>query len=168
MFNVGYISVRIRRLGFGVAVAALALTTAISPMAASAAEKSPETGPITPRPGGDTPLTIPQKADLQVTARGKTIKGATTYYHFLVKNNGPANAPQVIGYKEAHTFEIGGDGFALVDNGYFYFGLAAGQSKAVTVSCTPQPGFKCTQGSATAYMNTMPDPDNTNNHAVLN
>src|SRR5688572_18654964 len=145
MFNLGYIPVQIRRFGLGVAVAALALTTVISPVAA--AEKSPETGPSMPKPDGSAPLTIPVKADIQVVARGKVTKGNTTYYHFLIKNNGPANAPQINGYKEGHTLEIGGDGFQMVDNGYFYFGLNAGQSKAVTVTCTPQAGYYCEHGT---------------------
>ena len=165
MFNVEYMSVRIRRLGLGVAVAALALTTVISPVAA--AEKSTETGPITPKPDSDTSLTIPVKADIQVLARGKATKGNTTYYHFLIKNNGPANAPMINGYKEGHTLETGGDGFEMVDTGYFYFGLNAGQSKAVTVKCTPPAGYYCDHGSVMAFLNNANDPDNTNNHVTI-
>ena len=165
MFNVGYLSVQIRRFGLGVAVAALALTTVISPVAA--AEKSTETGPITPKPDSDTSLTIPVKADIQVLARGKATKGNTTYYHFLIKNNGPANAPTINGYKEGHTLEIGGDGFEMVDNGYFYFGLNAGQSKAVTVICTPQAGYYCEHGTVMAFLNTAADPDTSNNVATI-
>ena len=137
MFNLGFTSVQIRRLGLGVAVAALALTTLISP--ASAVENTPGTGPATPKPEGDTSLIVPKKADIQVTARGKTTQGGTTYYYFMIKNNGPANATNITAYKEAHTYQIGGPGFALVDNGYFSLSLAAGQSTGVKVACTQRP-----------------------------
>ena len=60
----------------------------------------------------------------------------TVYYHLVVKNNGPANAPQITAYKEAHTQALIGNGFSLTDIGYFNVSLTSGQSKAVTMICT--------------------------------
>jgi hypothetical protein len=170
------------RLGLGLAIAALAISTVAAPLSASAQENillddSNGYAPMAQKENGATTtpqqpdklptLTIPMKADLQVTARGKTQEGATTKYHFVIKNNGPANAPQVVGYREAQTKALIGDGFALTDNTYFNFGLNAGQEKVVTVSCTPQAGYYCSQGSALVFMNNMADPDFSNDIAVI-
>ena len=180
MFSLRLLSLTSRRLGIGLAVAALAISTAAAPLSASAQENTIDTdtnyeivpmaqkdnGPTTTPPGPNTPVTNVAKADLQVTARGKTQSGKTTLYHFNIRNNGPANAPQITGYKEAHTKALVGSGFALTDNTYFTFGLNAGQEKNVTVSCTPQVGFYCSQGTVLVFMTTMTDPNGSNDIAT--
>lgn len=165
MFNVGYLSVQIRRVGLGVAVAALALTTVISPVAA--AEKSTETGPSVPKPDGDTSLTIPVKADIQVLARGKEIKNGSTYYYFVIKNLGPAPASNIHAYKEAHTHAIIGNGAALVGQQSWTLNLASGQSQPVTVTCTPQTGHYCHHANALVWLEPNIDPNFSNDVATI-
>jgi hypothetical protein len=154
-----------RRLGLGVAVAALAVTTLASPTSASA-HAAADAASLAQAQAGSTPIVIPMKADIQVTARGKTQVGTTTRYHYVVKNNGPANAPTVNAYKEAHTEALIGSGFQLVSNGYFTLSLAAGQEKAVTVDCTPQAGFYCSRSNLLVLNNPF-DPNDSNNLATI-
>ena len=151
-----------RRLGLGVAIAALSVTTLASPISAAAYDADA----ASLAQAGSTPIVIPMKADIQVTARGKTQVGTTTRYHFLVKNNGPANAPTVNAYKEAHTEALIGSGFQLVSNGYFTLSLAAGQEKAVTVDCTPQAGYYCSRSNM-LVLNNPYDPNDSNNLATI-
>ena len=165
MFNVRYIPTQFRRLGLGVAVAALALTSVISPVAA--AEKSPETGPTMPKPDGGASIAIPQKSDLQVTARGKEQKGTTTYYYFMIKNLGPAAASNIHAYKEAHTHAIIGNGAALVGQQSWTLNLASGQSVPVTVTCTPQTGHYCHHANALVWLDTNADPNFSNDVATI-
>src|SRR5687767_8982347 len=141
MFSLSQGFARSRRFSFGIAIAALALATVASPMSASAA-------------GG---------ADLQVLARGTTQKGTTTFYHFLIRNNGPDAAVNFSYYKEAQQLQVvGGPGFDLVNDGYFQATLAAGQTKAVTVTCMPPAGWKCTQATVMT-LNNPTDPNGANN-----
>jgi hypothetical protein len=168
MFNVGFLAAQSRRLGLGIAVAALTLTSLAAPISAFAAQTGDASGPMAPvKPTIHAPVTIDVRADLEVTARGKEVKNGTTYYHFLIKNLGPAPASQIIGYKEAHTYALVGNGFQLVDNGYFNLSLASGESKAITVTCTPPAGMYCERGNALAYMNNNADPNFDNNVATI-
>jgi hypothetical protein len=179
MFTLRSLSISSRRLGLGIAVAALAISTAAAPLSAFAQENLSEgnyeitpmaqkdNGPTPTQPNPNTPVTAMPKADLQVTANGKTQNGKTTTYHFKVKNNGPANAPQINGWKEAQTHAVVGDGSNVTDNGYFFFGLTSGQEKTFTISCTPQIGYYCDKGIMNVFMNNMQDPNFTNNIAVI-
>jgi hypothetical protein len=126
-----------------------------------------DNGPTPTQPNPGTVVTNALKADLQVTALRKSQVGKTTQYHFKIRNNGPANAPQITGYKEAQTRALVGDGANMTDNGYFSFGLNSGQEKNVTVSCTPQPGFYCSKGIVLVFMNNMQDPNFSNDMAVI-
>jgi hypothetical protein len=165
MFPTQHIAARTRRIGLGIAVTALAVTTLLAPIGASAQEAEYET--ITLAQNEQPPIKIPVTADLQVTARGKETKNGTTYYYFVVKNLGPANAPQITAYKEAHTKALIGNGFQLVDDGYFNMSLASGQSQPVTVKCTPPAGHYCERGNALVFMNNMADPNFSNDVATI-
>jgi hypothetical protein len=158
MFSLTQGFARSRRLGLGIAVAALTLATFASPMSAFAA-------PVDP---GHDPHPAPGKSDLQVIARSQVTVGSTTKYNFLIKNNGPVAAVNFNAYKEAQQLQMpAGPGFALVDNGYFQASLAAGQSMVVTVTCTPPAGWKCTQATVMT-LNNPTDPNGGNNMAVIN
>jgi hypothetical protein len=166
MFATQHIAARTRRIGLGIAVAALAVTTLLSPIGAAAQEVEYEIVPLAQQE--QTPIKIPVTADLEVVARGKTTKDGTTYYNFLIRNNGPAAASNISAYKEAHTKALIGPGFQLVDNGYLPpLSLASGQSKVVTVKCTPPAGFYCAQGTALVFMNNMADPNFSNDIATI-
>ena len=164
-------STRIRRIGIGFAVAALAVTSFIAPLSASAYELSHETAvmaigqPGDPPPAPNTPVAAPKKADIRVVARGKTQVGKTTKYSFVIRNLGPNASGNFNAYKEAQLTSA--TDFMLTDNGYFPMSLASGQEQMVTVSCTPPAGFSCTQATVLT-LNNGTDPDNSNNIAVLN
>ena len=152
MFSLTRFAIPSRRLGLGIAVAALAISAVATPMSAFAAQTPP----------GEMPIPGP-KSDIQVIVRGKETNGTTTKFHFLLKNNGPSNLATVNYYKEGHKLQVaGGSGFALVDNGYLQMSLASGQSKPVTVTCTAPVNWKCTQATVIA-MNNPTDPNGGNN-----
>jgi hypothetical protein len=166
MFAHQYLAAQTRRIGLGIAVAALAVTALFTPIGASAQEAEYETVTLAQKeqPG----IVIPVTADLEVVARGKTTKDGTTYYNFLIRNNGPAAASNISAYKEAHAKALIGPGFQLVDNGYLPpLTLASGQSKVVTVKCTPPTGFYCAQGTALVFMNNTADPNHSNDIATI-
>jgi hypothetical protein len=94
-----------------------------------------------------------------------TIKDGTTYYDFLIKNNGPAPAPLVHAYKEAQTNALIGPGCSIVGNSTWSFSLGVGQSQPVEVKCTPPTGHNYAHGSAMVWMDNTADP-NTNNNVV--
>src|SRR5688572_19454522 len=106
MFALKQVSTRIRRLGLGIAIAALTLATVASPMSAFAAPSGP----------GDTPAAPSSTSDLQVIAKGKTQIGRMTKFNFVIRNNGPAGIVNFNAYKEAHLKQVGGPGFDLVDD----------------------------------------------------
>jgi hypothetical protein len=179
MFTLRSLSISSRRLGLGIAVAALAISTAAAPLSAFAQENlangdyemtqmaQKDNGPTQTPPNPNTPVTAMPKADLQVTANGKTQNGKTTTYHFKIKNNGPANAPQIKGYKEAQTHALIGDGVNVTANGYFDLSLNSGQEKSFTISCTPQTGYYCDKGIMLVFMNNMQDPNFSNDIATI-
>ena len=179
MFTLRSLSINSRRFGLGLAVAALAIRSVAAPLSASAQENvldesyeitpmaQKDNGPTPPNPNPGTVVTSALKADLQVTPNGKTQAGKTTTYHFKIKNDGPANAPQINGWKEAQTHALVGDGVNVTDNGYFFFGLNAGQEKNFTINCTPQVGYYCDKGIMLAFMNNMQNPNSSNNMVTI-
>jgi hypothetical protein len=156
MFTLTQISARSRRLGLGIAIAALTLATAASPMSAFAAQSGPDDMLLAPAP----------TSDLQVIAKGKTQIGRMTQFHFVIRNNGPAGLANFNAYKEAQLQQVGGPGFDLVDDGYFTMSLASGQEKPVTVTCVAGAGWKCKQASALTLSNPT-DPNNANNMQTI-
>ena len=152
MFTLAQISARSRRLGLGIAIAALTITTLASPMSALAAPSGP----------GDAPAAPALMSDLQVIAKGKTQIGRMTKFNFVIRNNGPAGIVNLNAYKEAHLKQVGGPGFDLVDDGYFTMSLASGQEKPVTVTCVAGAGWKCKQATVLT-LNNPTDPNNANN-----
>jgi hypothetical protein len=174
MFAVHQISATtFRRIGLGLAIAALSVTSFAPPLSASAHELSRESvvmalgqqGDMPPIPAPNTPLGVATKADIRVVARGKTQVGKTTKYTFVIRNLGPNASGNFNAYKEAQLQSA--SDFMLTDNGYFPLSLASGQEKIVTVSCTPPVGFSCTQATVLS-VNNGTDPDNNNNIATLN
>jgi hypothetical protein len=172
MFPTQQIAVQTRRIGLGIAVAALAVTALVAPMSASAQEEQYETIVMGQKAETgvqklDPDIKIPVTSDISVTGRGKTTQGNTTTYHFLVKNNGPADAPKINLYREAQVQQVNGNGWSLVSNGYTYLNLKSGESKAVTVVCTPQAGYSCIQGTAIVTLDTFADSNFSNDVAVI-
>jgi hypothetical protein len=160
-----------RRIGIGLAVAALAMTSFAAPLSAFAHEAAQATTVMAIGQPGDTPpptqtpATAPKKADIKVVARGKTQTGNTTKYHFVIRNLGPSASGNFNAYKEAQLNN--GSDYQMTDNMYFPLNLASGQEKMVTVTCVAPAGYTCTTGIALS-VNNGTDPDNSNNIAVLN
>jgi hypothetical protein len=164
MFALHQLTASSRRLGLGIAVAALAITSIVSPLAAHAAPGGPiETPPPVENPA---PATAPKNADVKVIARGKTLHGHTTKYHFVVRNMGPTSSGAFQAYKEAWMTNAGN--VILTDNGYFPMAsLASGQEQQITVSCNPLPGFTCSKAIALVLVNNTIDPNQFNNMATI-
>jgi hypothetical protein len=169
MFTFSDLSARSRRLGIGVAVAALALASYAAPMTVSAHEGYLDTGEsLRMSRSEDVNWSPPPQADLKVTARGKRTEGGVTKFFFVISNNGPANAAPINAYKEAQAKPMLGSGLMLLDDGYFVIpSLAPGASKSITVSCAPPAGFVCKQAT-TLTLNNSYDPNGANNIATIN
>ena len=166
MFTMSDLSLRSRRLGLGIAVAALALTSYAAPITVSAHEDTSEN--VRMSLSEDVNFSPPPQADLQVLAHGKRTEGGVTKYFFVIKNHGPSTAAPINAYKEAQAKALIGNGFQLQDNGYFVVpSLASGASKVIVVSCTPPVGFVCKQAT-TLTLNNSYDPNNANNIATIN
>jgi hypothetical protein len=163
MFTIHQLSLHSRKLGLGIAVAAFAITSIVSPLAAHAATGQPGDTPPIENPGS---LGVPpKKADLRIVARGKTQHGATTRYHFVIRNLGPDASGAFTAYKEAWLTKPGD--VKLTDNGYFSMAsLASGQQTMITITCNPIPGYNCTKGIALT-LNNGTDPNLDNNMAVI-
>lgn len=178
MLTLRSLSISSRRLGLGIAVAALVISAVAAPLSASAqvnildntdvvpmAKK--ENGPTQPQPDPGTPVDAMPRADVQVIPNGKTQFGRTTTYHFKIKNNGPANVPHVTGYKEAKTHAYEGDGQNVTDMGYFNFSLNSGQIKGFTITCVPQGGYYCDKGTMLVFLNGVKETNFSNDIATI-
>ena len=172
MFALEQIPDRFRRIGIGFAVAALSVTSFVTPLSASAHEIALPTTVMAisqtddPIPAPTVPATATRKADVKVVARGKTQAGGTTKYHFVIVNNGPANSGPFNWYKEGRMSN--GSDYQLTDNGYFPMSLAAGQEQMVSVTCAPPAGFSCVGANVIAVVSNLIDPNLSNNSALLN
>jgi hypothetical protein len=174
MFPTQHIAARTRRIGLGIAVAALAVTTMLAPIGASAQEQQQEYETVTlaqkDQPStqpSQPPIKIPITSDISVIGRGKTTNGNTTTYHFLVKNLGPANAPKINLYRDAQIQQVNGPGWNIVGAGYTYLDLKAGESQAVSLDCTPPAGYTCIQGQASVTLDTFADTNFRNDVIVI-
>jgi hypothetical protein len=172
MFPTQHIAARTRRIGLGIAVAALAVTTLISPIGASAQEQEYETIVMGQKeqPGtqpSQPPIKIPVLSDIEITGRGKTVEGNTTRYHFLVRNLGPANAPKVNVFKQANIQEANGSGWNHVGASYLHLDLKAGEAQPVTLECTPPAGYYCAEGIGQVTLDTFADTNFSNDLALI-
>ena len=172
MFNLNQLTISSRRIGLGIAVAALTVTSLLTPLSASAHQNMVETvqkapgGPIENPPPGD-PYPSPFQADLKVVGRGKVQVGNTTQYSFAVTNLGPAAANNFNVFKEAHLKTIVGNSYLVQSGGTSTMSLASGQTKSVIVTCAPPAGYQCTHANVVAWQTSGNDPDTNNNLGTI-
>jgi len=158
MFAFEQIASQSRRLVLGLAVAALAVTTLIAPAGtAQAANLDP------------TLVMSGPTADLQAIAVGKHFTNGMWEYLFLIKNNGPAYANNVVIYKEAQLVNLNAGALIFQDNGYLSANIPAGGTYSVYVHCKPSNTFTCFQADVLAKIGQggPTDPNLNNDTAAI-
>jgi hypothetical protein len=165
MFALQHLTATSRRLGLGIALAALALTT-IAPPSTVAAQATTIDAIWVAQTESFNDL-VPATSDLEVTKQGKTKQGTTTSYHFRIKNLGPSAASTIHAHKQVYVEALIGNGSAIQDQLGWTLSLAPGQSQDVTVTCTPPNGYYCSNATTLVWLSSNADPNHNNDVATF-
>jgi hypothetical protein len=103
----------------------------------------------------------PAGTDLRVVYGNSASNSSSTLYHFRVENPGSQPAAGIRLSTVVREQSDASHVTRRVEQQYAPIGsLAAGQSRDVVVTCTPQTGFRCVSGSLDAYVANDPNPAN--------